>query len=111
MTALGPAVGFLLGAALLSVYVDPGNAPVGLEDTDSQWVGAWWIGVLVCSGAVLLVSIPMLIFPKQLPGMSVANDEDRPVAMGFGKNLTGKYYLMVVILLLCFSLHVYCFHC
>ena len=38
-------------------------------DADSEaWVGAWWLGPLVASGFCFLISIPMLGFPRRLPG-------------------------------------------
>ena len=33
-----------------------------------QWVGAWWIGFIISGVLALLVSVPILAFPKQLPG-------------------------------------------
>ena len=33
-----------------------------------QWVGAWWIGFLMAGVLALCVSVPVLAFPKQLPG-------------------------------------------
>jgi hypothetical protein len=51
MVALGPAAGFLMGAAFISTYVDPwGDVPLGASEEDREWVGAWWMGFLVCSG-------------------------------------------------------------
>ncbi len=50
MGALGPAVGFLLGGTFLTLWVDPGSTPEGLTDSDQNWVGAWWIGFLLCAG-------------------------------------------------------------
>ncbi len=39
-SALGPALGFVLGGSLLGVYVDPGAATV-LTPSAKAWVGAW----------------------------------------------------------------------
>ena len=33
-----------------------------------QWVGAWWIGFLMAGVLALIVSVPILAFPKHLPG-------------------------------------------
>lgn len=32
------------------------------------WVGAWWIGFLAGGAAALLVAVPILGYPRQLPG-------------------------------------------
>ncbi|XP_074660705.1 solute carrier organic anion transporter family member 5A1-like isoform X2 [Tubulanus polymorphus] len=67
MVAVGPACGFLVGAALLSFYVDPGLKPVGMTESDPRWVGAWWVGYVIVSALLLLTSIPLFLFPKKLP--------------------------------------------
>ncbi len=32
------------------------------------WVGAWWIGFLAGGAAALIIAIPILGYPRQLPG-------------------------------------------
>ncbi len=36
-----------------------------------QWVGAWWIGFLITGVMALFVSVPILAFPKSLPGKPI----------------------------------------
>ncbi|NXO79367.1 SO4C1 protein, partial [Sitta europaea] len=69
MSLLGPAIGYVLGGQLLKVYIDiqmPKSMKV--EHDDPRWLGAWWIGFLVCFFAVWLLIIPFSCFPKHLPG-------------------------------------------
>ena len=63
--ALGPALGYGLGGVFLSIYVDPW-VETQLTEADPGWVGAWWIGFLVCGAVSLLCSIPFFFFPKYL---------------------------------------------
>ena len=44
---VGPAFGYMLGSACLTIYADPKNLPVGMTDNSPNWVGAWWIGFIV----------------------------------------------------------------
>jgi solute carrier organic anion transporter family, member 4A len=41
---------------------------LGLTPESKVWVGAWWIGFLVFSLMCLLVAIPLIAYPKSLPG-------------------------------------------
>ena len=66
LTVVGPALGYGLGGAFLSVYVDPGVS-TDLEPTDPGWVGAWWLGFMFSGAVSLLLSIPFLMFPRLLP--------------------------------------------
>lgn len=43
---------------------------------DPHWVGAWWIGFLVGGVAALLVSFPILGYPRQLPGTAHLQSTD-----------------------------------
>ncbi|XP_072029799.1 solute carrier organic anion transporter family member 4A1-like isoform X2 [Amphiura filiformis] len=67
---LGPAIGYLLGGALLDIYTDVKKDPdtLGIDPESPLWIGAWWIGFIVSGIMALLVVIPFLGFPKSLPG-------------------------------------------
>ncbi|VDO53373.1 unnamed protein product [Schistosoma margrebowiei] len=65
---LGPACGFLAGAGFLSIYIDsPFMLPeTGLDRNSPLWLGAWWLGMLVCAALTFFVALPVICFPKQL---------------------------------------------
>ncbi|XP_061494424.1 solute carrier organic anion transporter family member 1C1-like isoform X2 [Rhineura floridana] len=66
----GPSLGFLLGAFCATLWVD-----IGLVDTDTltinskdvRWVGAWWLGILICGAASIVASFPFWFLPHSLP--------------------------------------------
>ncbi|XP_058143277.1 solute carrier organic anion transporter family member 4A1 [Dasypus novemcinctus] len=64
---LGPAAGYMLGGALLNIYTEVGRR-TALTTESPQWVGAWWIGFLGAGGVAFLIALPILSFPRQLPG-------------------------------------------
>nr|XP_015220693.1 PREDICTED: solute carrier organic anion transporter family member 4A1 isoform X1 [Lepisosteus oculatus]XP_015220694.1 PREDICTED: solute carrier organic anion transporter family member 4A1 isoform X1 [Lepisosteus oculatus]XP_015220695.1 PREDICTED: solute carrier organic anion transporter family member 4A1 isoform X1 [Lepisosteus oculatus]XP_015220696.1 PREDICTED: solute carrier organic anion transporter family member 4A1 isoform X1 [Lepisosteus oculatus]XP_015220697.1 PREDICTED: solute carrie len=64
---VGPAAGYLLGGFFLNMYTEI-HETTELTPENPLWVGAWWIGFLVGGAASLLVSIPILGYPRQLPG-------------------------------------------
>ncbi|XP_054996085.1 solute carrier organic anion transporter family member 4A1 [Sorex araneus] len=64
---LGPAAGYLVGGALLNVYTELGRR-TALTPESPLWVGAWWVGFLGVGAAAFLVAIPILGFPRHLPG-------------------------------------------
>ncbi|XP_062617844.1 solute carrier organic anion transporter family member 4A1-like [Saccostrea cucullata] len=69
--AVGVAVGYIVGGQTLGLFVDIDKVPtdsVGLTPDDPQWVGAWWIGVVVSFFAFFFIFLPTLGFPKRLPG-------------------------------------------
>lgn len=63
---LGPAVGFALGSACLSLYIDPTVTPV-ITKKDPRWLGAWWLGWIILGTTMLMFSFIIAMFPKQLP--------------------------------------------
>ena len=76
MAVIGPAIGFGLGGAFLSVYVDPWES-TDLEESDPGWVGAWWI-CFVFSGIIsLLLAIPFLMYPRLLSDSHLVMEERR----------------------------------
>ena len=39
-----------------------------LTPENPLWVGAWWIGFLAGGAATLIIALPILGYPRQLPG-------------------------------------------
>nr|XP_031289349.1 solute carrier organic anion transporter family member 4A1 isoform X2 [Camelus dromedarius] len=64
---LGPAAGYLVGGALLNIYTDIGQR-TELTTESPLWVGAWWVGFLGTGAAAFLTAVPILGYPRQLPG-------------------------------------------
>ncbi|XP_054844842.1 solute carrier organic anion transporter family member 1A2 isoform X2 [Eublepharis macularius] len=78
-TILGPLFGLMLGSHCAQLYVDVGFvdlADVTLSLLDARWVGAWWLGVMICAGVNLLVSIPFFFLPRTLPMEGEENNLD-----------------------------------
>ncbi|XP_052028722.1 solute carrier organic anion transporter family member 1A1-like isoform X2 [Apodemus sylvaticus] len=75
----GPIFGLLLGSFCARVYVDIGSVntdDLTITPTDTRWVGAWWIGFLICAGVNILTSIPFFFLPKELPKKGLQNNVD-----------------------------------
>uniref|UniRef100_A0A674HZ93 Solute carrier organic anion transporter family member n=1 Tax=Terrapene triunguis TaxID=2587831 RepID=A0A674HZ93_9SAUR len=64
---LGPAAGYLVGGMFLNIYTHIGKQ-MDLTPDNTLWVGAWWIGFLGAGAAALLTAIPILGYPRRLPG-------------------------------------------
>ena len=77
-TAVGPIFGYVGGALALGKWVDfdvMDDSEVTVEPSDPQWVGAWWIGILVSAIMGIVCSIPMFGFPRQFPGVAKIKSE------------------------------------
>ena len=62
---VGPAIGYGLGGAFLSIYVDPWRS-THLQETDPGWVGAWWLCFIFCGILSVIFSVPFLMYPRRL---------------------------------------------
>lgn len=68
-----PAIGYIGGGLFLSIYTDIQLADdQTIDSTSPLWVGAWWLGFMCTGSAAILVSIPLLAFPRSLPGAKKA---------------------------------------
>ncbi|KAK9505169.1 hypothetical protein O3M35_009279 [Rhynocoris fuscipes] len=65
LRTVGPSVGFVIGFLCLSIYVDPWATPL-IKRTDPRWIGAWWLGWLFLGTIMLVFSVLLAMFPKQL---------------------------------------------
>ncbi|XP_034248106.1 solute carrier organic anion transporter family member 74D isoform X2 [Thrips palmi] len=66
LRTVGPAIGFVLGFACLSLYIDPSLTPViGMKDP--RWLGAWWLGWILLGSTMFMFAALMAFFPRFLP--------------------------------------------
>ena len=89
LTVVGPALGYGLGGAFLSVYVDPW-LETDLQPEDPGWVGAWWLCFIFSAVVSWLLAIPFLLFPQLLPDSHLVKKE-RELEMA--QKYKGKYGL------------------
>ncbi|KAJ7395568.1 hypothetical protein BTVI_153466 [Pitangus sulphuratus] len=66
----GPTLGFLLGSFCASLWVDIGvvdTDAISINPKDTRWVGAWWLGLLICGSVNFIASLPFWFLPYSLP--------------------------------------------
>ncbi|CAG5122707.1 unnamed protein product, partial [Candidula unifasciata] len=64
--ALGPVLGYALGALLLQYYVDTFSHETQITSGNPRWIGAWWGGFVICGVLLLLLALPFLAYPRVL---------------------------------------------
>lgn len=97
--ALGPVLGYALGALLLQFYVDSFSHEVTISPGHPQWIGAWWGGFIICGFLLFILATPFLGFPRVLvrekrrllekkTKQQLLDDRDQgPVNTQYGKNI------------------------
>ncbi|XP_041975302.1 solute carrier organic anion transporter family member 4A1 isoform X2 [Aricia agestis] len=71
MAVVGPALGYVVGGQMLKIYTDFATVDatsLGITPLSSSWIGAWWVGFLLSALLCLVVAVPLLAFPYELPG-------------------------------------------
>ncbi|XP_043271087.1 solute carrier organic anion transporter family member 74D isoform X2 [Venturia canescens] len=66
LRTVGPAIGFVLGYACLSLYIDPILHPV-INQNDPRWLGAWWLGWIILGSLLAVLTCLIAMFPRELP--------------------------------------------
>ena len=56
----------------MCVVLDP-----GIGEKDSRWIGAWWLGFVVCAGCTFVWALPLLMFPSQLSSHDDSKHADK----------------------------------
>ena len=79
-SAIGPAIGFIISTPLLKEWVELDNPPPYTKPTDQQWVGAWWVGILIGAGLLLIPVIPMLGLSRIFPDTELVREKKRELA-------------------------------
>ncbi|XP_071943044.1 solute carrier organic anion transporter family member 5A1-like [Antedon mediterranea] len=78
MGAAGPALGYVFGSLFLKVYVDVGRVDdddIKVSPDDEQWVGAWWLGFLVCSICIFFTACPIIMYPQKMHKQEELDDD------------------------------------
>ncbi|XP_040451240.1 solute carrier organic anion transporter family member 1A2-like isoform X4 [Falco naumanni] len=78
-TVIGPFLGFLLASFCAELFVDLESVDaedITITATDARWVGAWWLGILVCASVNLLAGIPFWFLPKSLVKEGESNESE-----------------------------------
>lgn len=62
-----------------------------MDPNDPRWLGAWWIGFLVCFVSIWPLIIPFSCFPKYLPGkhLTIMGYIGREICFIFGLQTAG----------------------
>lgn len=63
---LGPSLGYTLASICLRIYIAPHLTPI-IDNSDSRWLGAWWMGWLIMAAMIFLSGLFIFLFPKELP--------------------------------------------
>lgn len=63
---LGPALGYSLASQCLELYVAPNLTPL-ITNEDPRWIGAWWLGWIIIAIVLIIPSIAISCFPRELP--------------------------------------------
>ncbi|GAA48072.1 solute carrier organic anion transporter family member 3A1 [Clonorchis sinensis] len=75
---MGPVLGFALGATVLQYPAELFTRPF-MKPDDPEWIGAWWLGFIILSILVFLGAVILLLFPRQLRGLSGGSGKKRPL--------------------------------
>ncbi|XP_072469741.1 solute carrier organic anion transporter family member 2A1 isoform X2 [Notamacropus eugenii] len=59
------------GISYVDDFAEPNNSPlyisaVNLSPQDPRWIGAWWLGLLISSGCLVVISFPFFFFPRNM---------------------------------------------
>ncbi|XP_077868619.1 solute carrier organic anion transporter family member 4A1-like [Saccoglossus kowalevskii] len=91
----GPAIGYVLGGMMLNLYTDIGRR-LSITVDSPLWVGAWWLGFIITGTLAWMVSLPLVAYPKQLPGSDKlkrvsethqSRGEEKASQPGFGSSI------------------------
>ncbi|XP_041469910.1 solute carrier organic anion transporter family member 2A1-like [Lytechinus variegatus] len=86
--SFGPSCGFLFAAFTTRLYVDfdrvPSDQIPGISQNDPRWIGAWWLGFVILSIILVILSIPIFFYPRTLPSAVKKWKEERKDAESAG---------------------------
>ena len=67
---IGFPLSMIAGSLYLSYYVTL-SPPEGLSSDSKDWIGAWWLGMVIPAAIVFALSWILALFPRQMPAAKV----------------------------------------
>ncbi|XP_065293823.1 solute carrier organic anion transporter family member 74D-like isoform X1 [Dermacentor albipictus] len=62
---LGPMLGYVMASVCLRIYESPFETP-SITAKHPKWIGAWWLGFILWGVSLVIISLPMSLFPKHI---------------------------------------------
>ncbi|XP_029635600.1 solute carrier organic anion transporter family member 4C1-like [Octopus sinensis] len=89
---LGPALGYIVGAQFLDIFVDPSKQnEITFDSTDPRWIGAWWICFFISGSLSIFIGPVLFGYARELPvTKSIQMNRESQVHNGVDK-LSEKY--------------------
>lgn len=88
MVALGPAVGFIMGSLFESEWINV-NDKINIDiiiKSDPRWIGRWWMGFIISSCLLILLSFILFTYPSQLKQNQSISSSSHPI------NIKGLFF-------------------
>ncbi|EDV28796.1 uncharacterized protein TRIADDRAFT_1100, partial [Trichoplax adhaerens] len=90
MGIVGPSLGYVFGGVFSNVFIDWPASPKDLTPDDPRWIGAWWLGYLICGLFSLVSAIFIIGFPYRLPSYEKSKQKRQALATKTSKAPTVK---------------------
>lgn len=71
---LGPMLGYVMASVCLRIYESPFQTP-SITPKHPKWIGAWWLGFVMWGVSLIIISLPMSLFPKHIRRQSQSLDK------------------------------------
>lgn len=82
MIALGPAIGFLMGSLFESEWININDNNIIIKN-NSFWIGRWWMGFIISSSLLLILSFILFTYPSYLNNQQSIQSSNSTNIKGF----------------------------
>uniref|UniRef100_A0AC35TZ74 Solute carrier organic anion transporter family member n=1 Tax=Rhabditophanes sp. KR3021 TaxID=114890 RepID=A0AC35TZ74_9BILA len=78
--SIGPVVGLFVGGYFLTFYIDFDRVDMSTvpfkDNSDPRFIGAFWLGFIICGVLAIINAFPILMFPRELPQAKRHREKD-----------------------------------
>ena len=84
--AVGPAIGFLAAGFVLKVWIGGPFAGNSMSSDSPHFVGAWWLGFIMFGVMVVIMALPLFLYPESLPKNGTDEEQELNNSNDAGKD-------------------------